>query len=571
MPTSFSSDELYRASGGAVFDRGCQYAEDDRVGRLSRQGQYVTATVEGQRLYHVRLDLEDLTRSTCTCPYDGLCKHVVAAGLVWLDEIAESEGTPHAEGQTGMLASRLERVPAEELRAFLIRLATENDRVYTELDRWLFGRMLQEEPEGDVEGRLDALDAYLEEIFDAERISELAEDVVEEWSEEGQAAMGALVDLDNALDSVVRDLAKLPDSEPFAALGLQMLCERLAKADDEFEEVAGTWNRSASRAAEEFARRLKTMAADERLHWVHALMPTFADGARFLEPIMRAGEPDELPGIARELAALGGWHARRIAVGMLLDAGLDVEAVTTVSAAVEPDVELWLMLARHLRGRAFEEGRDLRGVFAEAAEGSLSCFREANRVAPRWQRASILDEIADLQRIVGRRREAMESRVESFRCGPTLERWKTAMAAATEASQGPAVKEELLTWLRESEPGTPLLCLVLASEGVDDTSYLAEAVLLARRLKSPDLHVAVADECKATSSEAARDSVGDLLVEAAEHLALRGGDDAYDQAASAARRLKELDPRKFARWYPTYRERHRRRRNLTRALAQVGL
>lgn len=45
----FSGEDLYETAGGAVFDRGRLYLEEDRVGRPRRQGRRVEAVVQGSQ------------------------------------------------------------------------------------------------------------------------------------------------------------------------------------------------------------------------------------------------------------------------------------------------------------------------------------------------------------------------------------------------------------------------------------------------------------------------------------------------------------------------------------------
>lgn len=77
-------------AGEMLFERGRRYAADGRVRLQAADSTSVTAVVIGSERY----DVEVATArrgllASCTCPFaeeHGLCKHIVAAVLVWLDE-----------------------------------------------------------------------------------------------------------------------------------------------------------------------------------------------------------------------------------------------------------------------------------------------------------------------------------------------------------------------------------------------------------------------------------------------------------------------------------------------------
>jgi len=569
MAHVFSHQVLRGIADDDVYERGLDYFEPGRVGRLRREGQRIEAMVQGSRLHRVRLDLEQPGRSTCTCPYGGICKHVVAAGLAWLEHNPQP-GQQTETSAASPLASSLERVPAEELRAFLLRLVAQHDSISTALDQWLFSRMLRQEPTGDLDERLDALEERLDEILEPGRLAELGEDAFHDWSEEGQAAEDELQEIEDELDAVASDLAGLPDKDPLAIPALQLLCERVATADEESEQVSGRWHGPASRAADELAGRLKPLGSSERLRRVRALMPAFAGGAHFMEPVMRTAQGDERAAVGRELAALGGWYARPIAIELLVDAGFDDEALAVARGAESQASRLLRMLGRLLGDRVLKQRGD-EHLDAVALDKSLACFREALRMTPHWEQSGIYAEIAEACGAAGRKAEEVAARVEAFRCERTLECWQAAVAAAEGAARRPEIQAELLGWLRQAEPHSEVLCSVLAYEGRADASLLAEAVALARSLDSSELTLEVAAACPIGSDREVRAAVCDLLAAAAEQYALQGMWGTYVQAAKAALRLRDLDAERFAHWYPVYRARHRRRRNLLKALVEVGL
>ncbi|RDZ39577.1 hypothetical protein C5B91_19335 [Haloferax sp. Atlit-10N] len=79
----------------AVFDRGENYFEEERIRDCTRVGDSITATVQGSRLYDLTLSLSESNFDpSCSCPYDGpgVCKHVVAVLLSLTDEMPPNRG-----------------------------------------------------------------------------------------------------------------------------------------------------------------------------------------------------------------------------------------------------------------------------------------------------------------------------------------------------------------------------------------------------------------------------------------------------------------------------------------------
>lgn len=179
----------------------------------------------------------------------GFANIMVAVGLAWPDEVSEAEDASEAVMPDMSLRKRLEHISANDLRELVFQLADEVQGAYAVVDRWLFGRMLQETPAEAVEGGLDALEAYIDEMFDVDRLGTLSEDALEEWLPSGQRAIEELNSLDDTLDCVVSDLARLPEDAPLTVPGLERICRRVAETEQEFEEISGTWHDTASMAA----------------------------------------------------------------------------------------------------------------------------------------------------------------------------------------------------------------------------------------------------------------------------------------------------------------------------------
>lgn len=69
-----------------ILKRGWSYHLDGAVTNLKTDGETVIrARVHGTRKYHVEIDLDSFSSSSCNCPYDGCCKHMAAVLFEALD------------------------------------------------------------------------------------------------------------------------------------------------------------------------------------------------------------------------------------------------------------------------------------------------------------------------------------------------------------------------------------------------------------------------------------------------------------------------------------------------------
>lgn len=67
-----------------IFWRGEILYDDGAVQKVDISGNIITASVLGTRLYKVEAKIiNDDFKFSCTCPYDGFCKHSIALGL-WM-------------------------------------------------------------------------------------------------------------------------------------------------------------------------------------------------------------------------------------------------------------------------------------------------------------------------------------------------------------------------------------------------------------------------------------------------------------------------------------------------------
>ena len=77
-------DELFSQAGQATYQKGVLLFKTKKVSHLQRQGDVITATVQGSEFYQVKIILKPELRCECTCPaaeYMDVCKHAVAVGI----------------------------------------------------------------------------------------------------------------------------------------------------------------------------------------------------------------------------------------------------------------------------------------------------------------------------------------------------------------------------------------------------------------------------------------------------------------------------------------------------------
>ena len=91
--------DLNRWAGGKIVGRGRGYQRDGAVEALARtSGGGLIAWVDGTRRYAtlVERDAGGGLLSTCTCPFEGACKHAVAVVLEYLECLEQGNPVPRA-------------------------------------------------------------------------------------------------------------------------------------------------------------------------------------------------------------------------------------------------------------------------------------------------------------------------------------------------------------------------------------------------------------------------------------------------------------------------------------------
>lgn len=80
MAAALTRVELEQLAGRRIYERGERYAAERRVHSLRVSGATAQGQVVGSEIYETWLHLDGSFGYGCSCPYEGLCKHVV----LWL-------------------------------------------------------------------------------------------------------------------------------------------------------------------------------------------------------------------------------------------------------------------------------------------------------------------------------------------------------------------------------------------------------------------------------------------------------------------------------------------------------
>src|SRR5215210_7468150 len=112
---SFGEADIRALASPEVYERGREYWHDGQVLELVHRGDELEATVQGSDdepyVVLVALGSRGIVEAGCSCPYDwgGVCKHVVAALLAYLEQPEDIEQRP-------TLASRLAGLDRDALQ-----------------------------------------------------------------------------------------------------------------------------------------------------------------------------------------------------------------------------------------------------------------------------------------------------------------------------------------------------------------------------------------------------------------------------------------------------------------------
>jgi uncharacterized Zn finger protein len=124
-PPRLTESLVSELAEGKTFQRGESYYRQGAVHNLTRRGNRLTAEVEGSDYepYQVVIILaaDGVGDAECSCPYDwgGVCKHIVATLLHYINKQEEAKERPPID-------ALLAPLKAEHLRDILLTLAEEH-------------------------------------------------------------------------------------------------------------------------------------------------------------------------------------------------------------------------------------------------------------------------------------------------------------------------------------------------------------------------------------------------------------------------------------------------------------
>lgn len=538
---------LYELAGPKSFDRGVSYFHDDRVALTVSDKSGFQARAEGMARYRLWLrDNADGLLWDCDCPMaaDGnFCKHLVAAGLAWLED-AET-GKPGAAEDT--LLATLKREPAERLAGWLHEAAQDDPAL---------ARRLRLQLSDDPKERKKALGKMLNTggFLDFRRSLEYAAQL------DTPLAM-----LSNLLE---RDPAECYALTEYALSRLLRIYERaddsagaIGSAIQDFADLHARAAPATERSGAQFAGALfKLKQKDEwDLFPLERYWETLGDKGRAAYARRVHKEYDELP--ARSPNASRD-NSRRLAEFAIARRREEL-------ARVEGDLDdLIKVLRRDLSsGLAYqkivhacrEHGRDAQAM--QWAERGLKAH-------PQWGGMRVL--AAEEYQKAGLDDEARDLLWQHFVAHPGPQSWQQ-LRQATDDDQWPALREQALTALAEREPRTPdgrsdasLRIDLLREDGDTESARdLANAHAASPRLLR-NLAEDIAEAHPRDASAFLRRTVDAELA--------RADAKTYANIVPWIRRAIDLDSGAEAgRWLAAIRDRYSRKRKLMGLMDEAGL
>ncbi len=113
-------ETLDQNASAKSIQRGKEYLANHLVGTLIRRGNKIEADVIGSapHPYRVRVEFDDInvSNATCSCPFKGWCKHIVAVLLAYAEQPGQIETRPPLDKNLAML-------DRAQLQALLLELA----------------------------------------------------------------------------------------------------------------------------------------------------------------------------------------------------------------------------------------------------------------------------------------------------------------------------------------------------------------------------------------------------------------------------------------------------------------
>ena len=126
---SLTREKIPGLVGKTIFDRGVQYAQNGRVvDLLVDPSEGISALVEGNDTYEVAITEENQQLEFhCDCPYEGICKHIVAVLLCYLELPKRSRSSSRKGAQTPKsLRDLLTPLPQSVLLELVLDICQDN-------------------------------------------------------------------------------------------------------------------------------------------------------------------------------------------------------------------------------------------------------------------------------------------------------------------------------------------------------------------------------------------------------------------------------------------------------------
>lgn len=540
VANGFTLDTLAELAGAKSYDRGLGYV--DAVTNLTASGKEVRADVRGTERYRVELRLKrNGVEGRCDCPWgeDGnFCKHCVAVGVVYLNELEHGGDIPEPVD----LRSLLESLDRAELVELLLEAA--------EADRGLHDR-LERRAVFAGSRRGASVGSLLKTVDDALVLNEHYQLDYDEH--EHYAA--AVADFAAQVRGLLAD-GRQDDAVTLARHAIDRVRQNWELAEVEYRVGEAAGELAAAHLDACAAARTDPIATAE---WVvaHQLddntMPELdiADYKAVLGDRGLAHYGSLLRSHAKRANA---WTYRYLLIRYAECVGDDELLLTTHARFAAEEGNAWPLV----------EQLDRMGRHAEAAEKASEALRSGR------QDQRLVDYLAVRYIAAGDRESLVALHRDRFEREPGLHSYE-ALAGLGD----PEILEWAVTRLRDRLEGpTPRIGLaddlaeiLLRQERVSDAWAASEQYRV-----MPDMRVKIAKRYRFENPEAA----GEVLQDRAEVLIGQMNKTAYEAAAELVELAADcLDrtagPGTGARYVAKLREAHRRKRNLMAALDARGL
>ncbi|HNI45337.1 MAG TPA: SWIM zinc finger family protein, partial [Chitinophagales bacterium] len=129
-------DYLKKWVGATIFERGESYYLNGYVEKLVQRGNTFVGKVYGTYTYKVRfILLENGIETTCNCPYDDDCKHIVAVGLAIINNDFELD--PNYIEVPDFMEKVYQKVDKTQKEAFLREILLNDEKLRTKFLKFL--------------------------------------------------------------------------------------------------------------------------------------------------------------------------------------------------------------------------------------------------------------------------------------------------------------------------------------------------------------------------------------------------------------------------------------------------